>query len=557
MIAYNVNQLCKEAEVYLYDFLFEESKPVPPNILEHLNQCPYCSAKINRLDDVVSHVDESVTEEQRQEILTNISWLKLHFRYIGQPVNCGIVKPFLPGILNPFLQIKIPTPITVHLDKCKTCNEDLEKIRRYNLNHKQLMVLGKLYAAKLGDNGIACTDAESAVDAIVGMNFGKTTKQALEHVCLCPDCHTLVHNYRDAAQKYLTVKNSTASQDFPCEKVYSKDFFDYIVPFSLDPKNDQYVNFRSFFTSHIKTCPTCIGRMQQMHSELYGIADRAESGVVTTYHIEQPTSLPTAAENTNKPYEGFPISVEANIPKEEVYAKTVLGNKHNRIVPSKINMRPFAKIGFAAAAVFLIGSALMLNISSAKAVSLEGIYKVLGNIRNIHIKTFASGQTKNIQEQWVSKTLNINIVKNNNELVLWDIPNKVKKIKNSDNGQVETKIMTADMIPTIQRTIDGSWGLLPFNSITEVPADAQWNRVDENGGQNLEAYELTWSEESYGSSKIYLKWHVLVDINSGLPKEVKWYRKLQTDNNYILLSSVTAEYLDDVAVQNLIGTFAF
>jgi len=73
--------------------------------------------------------------------------LKLHFAHTGRTVNCGVVRPFLPTFLDDGLRIRIPTPITVHLDHCSRCREDLEKISALGLDPQGLTELCRFFTA--------------------------------------------------------------------------------------------------------------------------------------------------------------------------------------------------------------------------------------------------------------------------------------------------------------------------------------------------------------------------------------------------------------------------
>ncbi|OHB59896.1 MAG: hypothetical protein A2Y12_18945 [Planctomycetes bacterium GWF2_42_9] len=548
MIAYNFNPLCKEAELYFYDFLFEEDRIIPPNIVEHLNTCPYCSARMNNLDEAISQIDPSAIEEQEEKVLINTSWLKLHFKYVGKPVHCETIKPFLPGFLNPFLEVKIPTPITVHIDKCRECKEDLEKIKQYNLNDKQLIVLSQLYSTKFDNNEIECPEAKSAIEAIGSMDFSTTNKKALEHVCTCPDCRKAVQNNRDTTRKYLILKKNTALMSFPCDKVFAGELFDYVIPFGLDPQNDQYAKFRSFFTAHIMTCPICIDRMQQMHDVLYGIANREESGITTTYHIEEHSKAEETTTKVNdSAYEGFPINIETNI-----YKQDITNENTQRKLQFKIKARPLRKIGFAAAAVILIGSVLMFNISPAKAVSLETIYKLINEIKNVHIQTFSSNQSDPIQEQWTSRTLNVNMIKTSEEVVLWDISKKVKKIKQAKSGLTETLGLVQDDYSDIERNINGSFGLLPFNKVLDIPENTKWEQIKSDTQENIEIYELTWTKKTFAGDTTFWKWCVFIDVKTMTILKTEWFTKSRWENNYVLKLSKTIKMIDDFQMKAIV-----
>lgn len=146
MIASDFNLLCKQAEPYYYDFSCNQrSKFIPESIIKHIEQCRNCREEIGRLKSILSQA-EAVEPEQSHGSSAITRLLRLHFAYIGEHVTCNTVRPFLPALLDPALQIRIPSPITAHLDNCQQCSEDLETIRGLRLNRKQLFQLSQLFA---------------------------------------------------------------------------------------------------------------------------------------------------------------------------------------------------------------------------------------------------------------------------------------------------------------------------------------------------------------------------------------------------------------------------
>ncbi|NQT03750.1 MAG: hypothetical protein HQ580_17105, partial [Planctomycetes bacterium] len=116
MVARNYNLLCEEAKLYYYDCLCNESHGIiPESISDHIEQCQHCQEQIGQLTAVLSQTD-GMESGQRQVNSAITTMLELHFAYIGKRVTCKTVRPFLPGLLDPALEIRILTPITAHLD---------------------------------------------------------------------------------------------------------------------------------------------------------------------------------------------------------------------------------------------------------------------------------------------------------------------------------------------------------------------------------------------------------------------------------------------------------
>jgi len=296
MIAVNPNSLCVEAEPHYYDFIFGKGdEPIPEHVVRHIEGCKNCQEQLNQLKDALSRAD-SVDAEQRQADSATAAMLRLHFAYIGRPVTCEIVKPFLPTLLDPVLQIRTPTPITAHLDKCQQCSEDLKTIQGMNLNRKQLGRLSQLLAENQVEDAVSCSDAQSGGSAVGLLVFHETNAGVLKHLCMCPDCRKALYQFRESIRKDL-LQEEQIEREFPCEKVSATDIFDYGVPYGIDPAADEYGKFREPLAEHIRSCPACLAKIQQLHNTVYGIAERTDSDVVTIYHIDESAKIQTPTES--------------------------------------------------------------------------------------------------------------------------------------------------------------------------------------------------------------------------------------------------------------------
>jgi hypothetical protein len=156
--------------------------------------------------------------------------------------------------------------------------------------------------------------------------------------------------------------------------------------------------------------------------------------------------------------------------------------------------------------------------------------------------------------------LNVNIIKTEKESVLWDLANKVRKVRRLDGSSVETMKLTAEMITEIQNTITGSLGLMPFYDISEIPADAKWSRVNNENieiSNGAEVYELQWIEKKYGGSAVFKKWRIFADVKTNLPQRIEWYRKAEPNSEYILKLVNIVRYLDGSEMQEVIKEASF
>jgi hypothetical protein len=203
---------------------------------------------------------------------------------------------------------------------------------------------------------------------------------------------------------------------------------------------------------------------------------------------------------------------------------------------------------------------LFRNIPTARAVTLERIYEAIEKVKNVHIASFVPGKTRPTQERWVSRTANTYLLKTEKESVLWDIGKGVRKSKQADTTVAETVPLTAVLVADAEKKITGSLGLLPFYDISDVPADAEWSRVNDKSidvTKGIEVYDLKWVEKKYGRSAISKKWRVFADSKTNLPQRIEWYEKSATESEYTLSSTTMVEYLSDSRVQEVINEASF
>ena len=557
MLAPNPNLLCEQAKLHYYDFLQIENRGlVPDSVINHIQQCQHCQEQANQLEGVLSQTEAHPERQLGQVSSAIIAILKLHFSYISKRVTCETVKPFLPSLLDPALEIRIPTPITAHLDNCQKCAEDLETIRGLNLKRRQLHRLGQLFAAELPNHTEKCSKMSEIAKSIAAMDFGGITAEALKHLCKCPVCRDLLYQERQKIFNSLPEHASTPEPEY--ESISASDIFDYILPYGLEPAKDRNAQSRESLISHLRSCRKCLAKMQQLHNTVYGVAERAESEVVTIYHIDE-SAKDQSHREFNGLYAGFPIRVEVACREDKVDVEQP-ATTSDFIVDLKqkasaLNLKPLFKSGLAAAAVILIGLALFLTTQTAKAVTIEQIYKAIENVKNVYIASFAPNEKEPIQEFWVSKTLKIQQIKTKKELVLSDISNKIRKVRHSDTGFVETTPLSTEMVTRTEKAMAGFLGLVPFNDLSLVLENAEWNFVGGNGLEaagDIEIYDLTWIDKAYDASMVFKKWRVFVDPKTNLPQKTKFYDKLSIDSEYALRSVMVVEYLSDSEMQEVI-----
>lgn len=554
MIFINENFICEQARPHYYDYLWEELREsIPAEMLSHIDKCRHCQAEVNRLKIILA---EAGSARQTTSAITTV--LRLHFAYTKALVTCETVRAFLPSLADPALEVGVPTPITVHLDKCQQCADDLEIIQQLNLSHKQLCRLGQLFAEKPAEDCIGCSQTPAAVSAVVTMVFPETNTnvEVLKHLCICPDCRELLYKYRETVREELLLDRET-QEEFPCEAVSAKDIFDYVVPYGIDPANDQYAKFRPAFTSHARACPKCFGKMQELHSTVYSILEHRESGIVTCFKMFDESARDSIVSSPNDVYLDWPIEVEV-LDKSKPEPETIAFPQRPGQKVSAMNLRKFR---MPAAAIILIAIGLFfLSTPAAKAVDLGQIYRAFDRVKNICVTAFVPEESKPTQEIWISRPLKIKMFKTETECVLLDIEGKYRKVRDLNIGSITMAELDEDRLVKIEKAIKGTVGLLPFDDISEKPEDAKWQHVTDETIKTIvpgtQVYDLTWTEKTLDGKIVHRKWRGYINTETKLPKRVEQWRKY-TGEEYKLLIIMKTAYPATVEVQAAISNAGF
>ena len=311
MIASNHNVSCQQAEPFYYDLLPGNVSPdVPHEVSDHVKHCRHCKAQMHQLKHQLQSIDKPDAGPASTTDLLAVC-LGLHFAHVGQPVSCAVVKPFLPSLAMPDLKIKIPTPITVHIDNCPACAQDLQTIGQLNLADKQLRRLTELLTADPPKDRTSCAEARKFILPLAEADYSPAVSaEVLRHVCICPECRARLYQARQALAPRWQTADSTERLPFPCDQVNTSDIFDYVVPYGIDPANDQYARFRPSLTTHLRQCPDCLEKMQKLHEELYAIVGRRESGVVTKFTVARADQREAQVAKPEDVYAYWPVNVE-------------------------------------------------------------------------------------------------------------------------------------------------------------------------------------------------------------------------------------------------------
>ena len=210
----------------------------------------------------------------------------------------------------------------------------------------------------------------------------------------------------------------------------------------------------------------------------------------------------------------------------------------------------------AVAAVILVVFALFFGTRATEAVGLSEIYEALGKVENVCIATFQPPANEPVQIEWVSQTLDIDMLRFGERFVLLDIPNKVQMIKFLSSGSVTTTAITDEMLTKFEQASFQRFGLVPFSDISDV-SGAKWIRVEapeiEAAVSGTMVYELTWPGKNSTSEAIGLKrWRVFIDARTKLPKRTEYYFRLQPEVEYLFEKYEVITYPSEDEIQAVI-----
>ena len=290
------NCWCEKAKRFYYAALYGEvKKDIPADILEHLRECQRCQDALVYLKEGIDtielwgrHVIEVVTENARG-----------HFEHLNEWVTCSQVKRFLPNLAHPEYRVTIATPIITHMDHCYPCNENLKTIKSLELESRQLDRLAKLFADKTLPVPSDCSEAKKAFPVVATLKLEDIPRPILQHLYRCSICNNELYQLREiiykSLQKYPSVapaNQEAESEDF-CDVVSPCDIFDFVLPYEVNPTEDEYSEHRLEYLNHYRICTKCLEKMLELHKTIYSIFNRIDSSVATWFHVGSEDTIPT------------------------------------------------------------------------------------------------------------------------------------------------------------------------------------------------------------------------------------------------------------------------
>jgi len=550
----NSNSECKEYSIWYYDFLFEDKRNnIPDTDLKHIISCQYCQEEIKHLGSLISDSKEETNKKQREVDNAINKMISLHLSLVDIPVTCEMIKPFIPRLTDPLLQITVPTPVNTHLDNCNECSKDFNTIRDLALSHEQLGHLGEILADVSDEKSNTCSKVKAVIPLIVSLDFKGISQDILKHICTCSACRKEILQYRQNKHEELE-KQKQYEKDI-CKNISQADLFNFCLPYGYDSVSYNSNKDLKSLKSHIQNCVVCQNKIQQLLTTIDNIAERPDSGVITKFSLGKSNEL--SKENLAEIYPGRPVNVKMldktalQEYKDKHQSENDTKEKPNII---KFKFKKYAK-PFATAAAIILAFSLFFYSSSAKGIDLSQIYKALENINNAYITRWNVNEPSPIQEQWISRTFNVIITKTQDQYVLWDINSNIRKINNSVFESTETAPLPQDVYNRVKLTIANVLGILPFQDLSRVPKNAKWSHINmEKTEHNIigtSIYELVWTlDDNY-----IHKCRFFVDDSTYLVQKTEYYYKYTNQKDFELKSIEEFKYINDTEIEEVLNIF--
>jgi len=530
---------------WYHDFLAEHGPGVPEAIARRVRRCLVFRKQIDRLQEAVTGAGGEADTSRSKMKRDIIDTLSGHFRCLNEQVTCSRVKPFLPGLLLPTAQVRIPTPITVHLDHCPECAADLEALRDLGLSPEQLERLEQLYRGPAPDQRL-CRKARSGIAAVVHGSLEGIGGELLDHLCTCVRCRSRVYRAR---QRLLEKDADGASQAGGSEDYIPADrLFDYAVPYGRTngdgpPAGD----------TPLPAGRACLKRIQELDETIYGIAERTDSGITTVYSTVATDAQPRReaaplAEGTKargivsvEPYSGYPIDVQV-IRGRPQPATTRWSPAEIKATWQRATCNPrvrlILKTAVAAAAVIPL-VLLFQTTNTASGVTLAQMFKAFGRAQNIHISTFGPRTGQLMQELWISRETNRVLMVRGQERVLHDLEARKEYVYPTADTPSAVRELSDQQYSRARRLMDTCLGI----AINDIPANRKWNRVDDDNTGSFETYELAYVEQDRSGATALRKLRILIDPATKLPEEVQAFRRIPAEDEWHHLWKEEIQYL--------------
>ncbi len=534
---------------WYHDLTAGHGPGVPEAIARRVRRFLVFRKQIDRLQEAVTGAGGETTTSRSKMKRDIIDTLSGHFRCLDEQVTCSRVKPFLPSLLLPTLQVRIPTPITVHLDHCPECAEDLEALRDLGLSPEQLERLEQLYHGPAAQDRRLCRKARSKIAAFVRGSLDGIEAELLDHLCTCARCRSRVYHSR---QKLLENEPDSESQSSgPEDDITAAELFDYAVPYGRTSGGAQPTG-----GAPMQTGQACLKRIQELDETIYGIAERTDSGIATVYstletdaqprHGTAPvaagTDAPGIAESYSDAYPGYPIHVQVIQGRPQPAALPAWSPAGIKVAWKRTTCNPrvrlILKAAVAAAAVIPL-ALLFQTTNTASGITIGQMFKAFEKAQNIHVSTFGPPTGQLMQEFWISREMNRVLMVRGQERTLHDLQARKEYVYRTAETPADVRQLSEQQYSRARRFIDTCLGF----TLSDIPTNRKWSRIRNGVAEGLETYELTYAEQDRPGTPRLMRWEIGIDPATRLPGRVQAFWRASIEAEWRYRSRVELQYL--------------
>jgi hypothetical protein len=545
MVGLEGNGQCREAQFYYHDFL-QNRGVVPAPVADHIDGCTHCQAQVERLGRMLGQAAAAGNPHRSNHSHELISELQSHFDHMGEQITCSQVKRYLPGLL--FDHIRIPTPITVHVDQCERCTEDLEHLRSLALTQEQLVRLTALYAEPAQADASLCRQVKLMLADIDDLSLEDTPAHLAGHIRSCPQCRERVYEARQDLL-YRCQEHSSADSRVGCGRIVGADIFDFVVlPDASTSAAAVPGGWHEAVAEHVFSCPQCLAKVQSMHRVIYGAAERADSGVATVY--TPATAGTTASKKNLRSYAAYPIDVQLLGGRPKPVRKRARLRGGALMVALKRQLRSRRLRTLVPATAVSVVMAVLIGIyiissESALGLNVHQINGMIASVRNVHIKSLGWDGAL-IRELWASKSVEFAAQKTPTQMEVWDN----REHKKITVGQFESSIES--IMTTNAAGMDDAATAKIRNQLDlktdGIPADAELHRRVSAADANnpaIEEYEIIFPSPDQGDLPVMNRRILSVDIATQLPLKSELYQRQTPECPWQLQTTKVYEYPTD------------
>ncbi len=544
MVTHNAD--CPRAIEYYYDFLLQEFREdIPAEIYDHIRHCSLCHHEISELKTDLEKCSTSQRFSQRNHKQINL--LSRQFAYINLPVDCRIAGPFLPLLSQPGQFPSVPTPITIHLDNCPSCQENYKLLQSFNLNEKQAAQTSQLMVFRRTAKPLDCQKAKEHIQNFIKLSFKNIPPAALQHFTQCRDCRDLI---QDGRRKTL-LNIPERSDHFPCDQVKHADIFDYVVPDSFKPQDDDKCQFRESLLQHLRDNPRCLQKIIDFHENFYNFLEKEDSGIATTCRINH--NRMDRSETIDSIYDDWPLVITVENTKYHTdKSNNLINSRPYKAIPSiaaperrRNPLRnPLSQI--AVAACLMIGFIFFYSSQQAGAVKMDKITSSVLKKPYIHVKNIrfsfilpdssnSADAVRTQMEKIISREDNYFQIISEDLIETWDVNQHTHTVQNLKTGKTTTRQLDKRELAFYQKFIRTFSG--DFPSAFGDNAHSNWQRI-ENESINKQntvtaVFEMKLSGEQMSMPNLF---RLFVDEEKDLPLQLDIYVRHPHDTSYQLQS---------------------